>query len=211
MVDGSLYLYHLTTPTVTTITPTTSPDVSQACWSLVKHVCGSILVGGLLQSIPRHLGTHLGDVGRAGDGVGELLRKGMETLKEDVGDVGELLSATLTPRRARIYEIEEVEQGTLEKALGTEKEDQEKEKEDQEREKEQEQHRGVKKDSRFWDYDTQGTHAQGNPKMERVGGTGEGGSLPTGGRVQLSSPTADAPHQEKRRRSSHGTDRKSVV
>jgi len=146
---------------------------------------------------------HLGDAGMEGEGVGEMLRRGMETLKEEVCGVEDLPSLPLTPCGVKICEIEKVEQGTVEEALSGEK--------DQEKEKGQEQHRGVKRDSGFGDYGIQRTGAQGRSEMEHVG-AGEGGrdtkgagTLP-GGRVQLSSSSTGIPHQEKRReRISHGT------
>ncbi|KAF8431719.1 hypothetical protein BGX38DRAFT_286294 [Terfezia claveryi] len=70
MFQGSLYLSHPASLTTTITVPTTSPNVAGAWWNLMRYVCGAILVGGVLQSIPRHLGN----AGRESGGVGEMTR-----------------------------------------------------------------------------------------------------------------------------------------
>ncbi|RPB27805.1 hypothetical protein L211DRAFT_865288 [Terfezia boudieri ATCC MYA-4762] len=130
MFQGNLYLSHPASLTTTITVPTTSPNVAGAWWNLIRYMCGAILVGGLLQSIPRHLGN----AGREGGGVGEMLRRGIEKLKEEVGGVGELPSLPLTPCGVKVYEVEEVEQSAMEEVLGVKKDQ---EKEGQEKEKDQ--------------------------------------------------------------------------
>jgi len=205
IVEGCLYFSRPTSLVVTTTVSSRAPGVAGAWWSLVRHVCGAILVGGVLQSIPRHLGAHLGDAGREGEGVGEMLRRGMEKLKGEISGVGELPSLPLTPCGEKTYEVNEVEESTAKEALQGGEKDQEK----QEKEKQ----RGVKRDLGFWGSGAQGTSAHGDREIKCIG-VAEGeplpkdargsGTLPQGGAKLSPSPTDS--HQEKRRRkSSHGT------
>lgn len=161
-------------------------------------------MGTVLERISRHSG----DVGEERERAREMLRRGMEAVKGEVGEMGDLPSLPSTPYGEKTYEVGEVEQSTVEEALGGRKNNQE-----MGMEKEKEKQRGVKRDSGFWGDDNQETGTPRPPDIEH-GGAGEGvplrksvrrvGVLPEG-RVKLSSLSTD-PHQEKRRRrGSHGT------